>query len=305
MKKRVGIIGVGAMGSGMVGMLLQNDYPVTAFDINTDALQAVEKKGAAVGSTPAEVGKASEVVVTSLPSPQAFEETVLGENGLLKGMAPGTYIIDMSTIDPVTTRTVHDIAAAQGVRTLDAPVSGGPQGAASGTMAIMAGGDKEDFDACKEILNVLGGKVFHVGPIGAGQTIKICNNALAAVHTVALAEALLTGVKAGVDLKVLVDVIRSSSGNCWTLENFFPKTVLRNQYDPPLFALNLMQKDVGLYMKTAEAMKSPSIMSALAYQIYTAGQTTGRGRKDHTSVVQVIEELAGHKIGTIREESSD
>jgi len=304
MEKNVGIIGVGAMGSGMVGMLLQNGYTVTAFDIDAGALHAVEQKGAAAVSSPAEVGKASHTVITSLPSPQAFEAVVLGDSGLLKGMAEGTYIIDMSTIDPVTTRTVHEIAAAQGVRTLDAPVSGGPQGAESGTMAIMAGGAEEDFAACKEILAVLGGKVFHVGPIGSGQTVKICNNVLAAVHTVALAEALLTGVKAGVDLKMLVEIIRSSSGNCWTLENFFNKTVLRNQYDPPLFALDLMQKDVGLYMKTAEAMKSPSVMGAVAYQFYTAGQTTGRGRKDHTSVVQVIEDLAGDKIGTIPEESA-
>ena len=154
-------------------------------------------------------------------------------------------------------------------------------------------------------MNILGGKVFHVGHIGAGQTIKICNNALAAVHTVALAEAILTGVKAGVDLKILVEVIRGSSGNCWTLENFFPKTVLRNQYDPPLFALDLMQKDVGLYMKTAEAVKSPTLMRALAYQIYTAGQNTGRGKKDQTSIVQVIEDLAGSKIGTIPEDGPD
>jgi 3-hydroxyisobutyrate dehydrogenase-like beta-hydroxyacid dehydrogenase len=110
--------------------------------------------------------------------------------------------------------------------------------------------------------------------------------------------------KAGVDLKMLVDVIRNSSGNCWTLENFFPKTVLCDQHDPPLFALDLMRKDVGLYIKTAEAMKCPSVMGAVAYQFYKAGQTTGRGRKDHTSVVQVIEDLAGGKIGTIPEEST-
>jgi 3-hydroxyisobutyrate dehydrogenase len=299
MGKKAGIIGIGAMGSGMVGVLLENGYTVTAFDLNADALKAIEKKGVTVAASPMAVGKVSDVVITSLPSPQAFEDVVLGEKGLLKGMTSGTYIIDMSTIDPVTTRSVHEIAASQGVRTLDAPVSGGPQGAASGTMSVMAGGAKEDFETCQEILNILGGKVFYVGPIGSGQTIKICNNAMAAVHTVAMAEALLTGVKAGVDLKMLVDVIRSSSGNCWTLENFFPKTVLQNQYDPPLFTLDLMQKDVGLFMKTAEAMKSPTIMSAVAYQFYTAGQTTGKGSQDHTSVVQLIEALAGEKIGTI------
>jgi 3-hydroxyisobutyrate dehydrogenase len=301
MEKRAGVVGIGAMGSGMVGVLLENGYTVTVFDLNAEATKAVAKEGVTVAASAKEVGEASSVVITSLPSPQAFEDTVLGEKGLLEGMTAGTYIIDMSTIDPVTTRTVHERAASQGVRTLDAPVSGGPQGAASGTMSVMAGGAEEDFEACREILNVLGGKVFYVGPIGSGQTIKVCNNILGAVHTVALAEALLTGVKAGVDLKVLVEVIRSSSGNCWVLENFFPKTVLKNSYDSPLFALDLMQKDVGLFIKTAEAMKTPAIMSAIAYQFYTAGQTTGKGKKDHTAVVQVIEALAGEKIGTIPE----
>lgn len=299
MEKKAGVVGVGAMGIGMVGMLLKNGYQVTVFDLNADAVERAVAKGAAAAESPADVGKVSDMVITSLPFPEAFEETVLGEKGLLKGMRSGTYIIDMSTIDPVTTRTVHEAAASQGVRTMDAPVSGGPQGAAAGTMSIMVGGAEEDYEACSEILNVLGGKVFHVGPIGAGQTVKICNNALAAVHTVALGEVLLTGVKAGVDLKVLTDVIRSSSGGCWVLENFFPKTVLRNRYEPPLFTLDLMRKDVGLYMKTAEALKNPSIMSSIAYQFYTAGQSTGKGGKDHTAVVQVVEEMAGSKVGAV------
>ena len=299
MKKKIGVIGVGAMGIGMVGNLVKQGYTVTVFDLDADRVAAAVEKGAAGAASQEEVGKASDVVITSLPSPQAFEETVLGENGLLKGLAAGTYIIDMSTIDPVTTRNVHEIAKSKGIRTLDAPVSGGPQGAASGTMSIMVGGDNEDFETCSEIFEVLGGKVFHVGPIGAGQTIKICNNALAAVHTAALGEVLLAGVKAGVDLKMLVDVIQSSSGNCWVMENFFHNTVFQNKYDPPLFTLDLMRKDVGLYLKTAEAMKIPSILSSAAYQLYTAGQSAGKGQEDHTAVVKVVEEMAGEKIGVI------
>jgi len=300
MKSNIGVIGIGAMGRGLVGMLIENGYPVTVFDVNKDAVQAAVELGAEAAASAQAVGQASGAVITSLPSPQAFEETVMGDRGLLKGLRPGSYIIDMSTIDPVTTRTVHAAAAAMGIRTLDAPVSGGPQGAAAGTLAIMVGGEKDDFEACVEILNVLGNNIFHVGPIGAGQTVKICNNALAAIHTVALGEVLLTGIKAGVDLKALFDVIRTSSGNCWTLENFFPKTVLQNKYDPPLFALDLMHKDVGLYIKTAEKMKIPSILSSIAYQIYTAGQQTGKGQCDHTAVIQVVEALAGEKIGAIK-----
>ena len=191
MEKKIGIIGVGAMGIGMVGNLVKEGYAVTAFDIDSKRIAAAKDKGAAGAASQEAVGRESDVVITSLPSPQAFEETVLGETGLLKGLRSGSYIIDMSTIDPVTTRNVNEIAKSKGVRTLDAPVSGGPQGAAAGTMSIMVGGDKADFEACTEIFDVLGGNIFHVGPIGAGQTIKICNNALAAVHTVALGEVLL------------------------------------------------------------------------------------------------------------------
>ena len=296
MKKNIGVIGLGAMGSGMVGVLLENGYPVTGFDLNSEAIRSVEKKGARAAESPEEVGQASDMVITSLPSPQAFEETVLGEQGILKGLRPGAYIIDMSTIDPVTTRTVHEAAASQGIHTLDAPVSGGPPAAANGTLSIIVGGETEDYNACLEIFNVLGSNIFHVGPIGAGQTVKICNNVLSAVHTVVLGEVLLTGVSAGVDHKVLTEVFRKSSGNCYMVEKRFPNTVLRDNYDEPSFSLDLMKKDVGLYMKTAQAMKTPSIMSAVAYQIYTAGQSSGKGQKDHTAVVQVIEEMAGKRI---------
>ena len=296
MKKNIGVIGLGAMGSGMVGVLLENGYPVTGFDLNSEAIRSAENKGARSAESPEEVGKASDMVITSLPSPQAFEETVLGEKGILKGLRPGAYIIDMSTIDPVTTRTVHEAAASQGIRTLDAPVSGGPPAAAKGTLSIMVGGKTEDYNACLEIFNVLGSNIFHVGPIGAGQTVKICNNVLSAVHTVVLGEVLLTGVSAGVDPKVLTEVFRKSSGNCYMVEKRFPNTVLCDNYDEPSFSLDLMKKDVGLYMKTAQAMKTPSIMSAVAYQIYTAGQSSGKGQKDHTAVVQVIEEMAGKRI---------
>ena len=296
MKKNIGFIGLGAMGSGMVEMLLKNDYPVTCFDINSETVEAAKKKGARSADSPAAVGEASDIVITSLPSPQIVQDTIAGDQGVLKGIRSGCYIVDMSTTDPVTTRNLNDIATSQGVPTLDAPVSGGPIRAAEGTLAIMVGGDTEDFNACVDVFNILGNNVFHVGPIGAGQTVKICNNALSAVHTAVMGEVLLTGVEAGVDPKVMLDVFRESSGNCYMIEHRIPKTVLGGKYDPPSFSMDLMKKDVGLYLKTAEAMKIPSVITSVAYQIYTAGQSSGKGQKDHTAVVQVMEEMAGKKV---------
>jgi len=301
MAKRMGVIGVGAMGKGIVGTLLKAGYPVTAFDVNQAALAGVVGQGAAGVGSPAEVGAKSEVVITSLPNPQVFEEVLLGQGGLLEAMAEGSYLIDMSTIDPDTTRRIHQLAAEKGVRTLDAPLSGGPQGAASGALTIIVGGDKADFEALSDVFQTLGKNIHHVGPIGAGQTVKICNNAAAAVHTVVTGEVLLAGVKAGVDLKVLAEAISSASGSSWILQNFFPKTVLKNNYDPPLFSLDLMVKDVGLYIKTLEDLGLPSMTAALAYQIYKAAQATGKGREDHTGVVRVIEEISGARIGTVKD----
>jgi 3-hydroxyisobutyrate dehydrogenase-like beta-hydroxyacid dehydrogenase len=299
MPKRVGVIGVGSMGRGMVQTLLKNGYKPTIYDISPGAVTAMVALGAVSAPSPKEVGKASDVVVTSLPNQAVVEATITGEAGLLEGMSPGCYVIDMSTIDPGTTRRLHEQAAARGVHTIDAPVSGGPQAASSGSLTIMVGGTKEDYEACLDILNVLGKTVVHVGPIGAGQTVKLCNNAAAAAQTVIMGEVLLTGVKAGVDLKVLVKAIGSASGNCWILQNFFPKTVLAGKYDPPLFSLDLMVKDLGLYMKTIQELGIPSVMASLAYQIYSAGQATGKGKEDHTGVVRVGEALAGAAIGVI------
>jgi 2-hydroxymethylglutarate dehydrogenase len=296
MKKDIGFIGLGAMGSGMVEMLLKNGYSVNCFDINSDSVQAAVTKGAVAAGSPAGVGKESDIIILSLPSPRIVQDTILGDQGVLKGLHPGAYIIDMSTTDPATTRNIHEVAASHGVRTLDAPVSGGPIRAAEGTLAIMVGGSEEDFEACLDVFNVLGSNVFHVGPIGAGQTVKICNNALSAVHTAVIGEVLLTGVEAGVDPKVMLDVFRESSGNCYMIEYRIPKTVLQDKYEPPSFSMELMIKDVGLYLKTAQEMNIPSIITGTVYQIYTAGQSSGKGKKDHTAVVQVIEEMAGKKI---------
>jgi 3-hydroxyisobutyrate dehydrogenase len=296
MKKHIGFIGLGAMGSGMTGMLLKNGYPVTCFDINPDAVKAAIKKGAIAAESPAAAGKESDIIILSLPSPKIVEETILGDQGVLKGLRSGAYIIDMSTTDPVTTRKINEIATSKGIRTLDAPVSGGPVRAAEGTLSIIVGGSKEDYEACLEVFNILGSNVFHVGPIGAGQTVKICNNAISAVHTAVMGEVLLTGGEAGVDPKVMLDVFRESSGGCYMIEHRIPKTVLTDKYDPPSFSMDLMAKDIGLYLKTAQEMKIPSIITGTAYQIYTAGQSSGKGKKDHTAVVQVIEEMTGKKI---------
>lgn len=301
MKKRMGIIGVGAMGEGIAKTLLEAGFTVNAYDVNQEALEKVSSLGAVVANNPAGVGSNSDVVITSLPNPEIFEDIIIGAGSLLDSMESGSFILDMSTIDPGTTKRINRLAGEKGIHTLDAPLSGGPAAAASGTLTIIVGGAKEDFEALNDIFDVLGQNIYHVGPVGAGQTVKVCNNAAAAVHTVVTGEVLLAGVKAGVDLKVLADAISSASGSSWILQNFFPKTVLKGAYSPPLFTLDLMLKDLGLYIKTVEELGLPSLTASLAHQMYKAGHTTGKGKEDHTGVVRIIEELSGFKIGVVED----
>lgn len=298
MAKQIGFIGVGNMGRGMVRNLLKAGYTVRVFDLNPEAVSAVEKDGAIACSSVKEVAEPSEVVLTSLPSVAAFTSTVLNEDGVIANMASGGYLIDMSTIDAGTTRKVHEEGKKRGIKTLDAPVSGGPQGAAAGTLSIMVGGDAADFEACKPIFEAMGKNIVYCGRSGAGQIVKLCNNMLGAAHTVALGEALITGVKAGVSLDVLVKAIRTSSGNSWILENFATKTIFKGDYTP-LFHLNLMHKDVGLYLRTAEEAGVPSFIGSLTYQLYNTAKINGKGSLDHTAVCQMLEEIANSRIGTL------
>lgn len=297
--KKIGLIGLGNMGGGMALNLLEAGFTLTIYDINEDTCTPLQGDTCNVASSPAEVGKNSEIVITSLPSPESFVESCCGESGLLENMAPGSFIIDMSTIDPVTTREIHELAMQKNIHTLDAPVSGGPQGARTGTLSIMVGGRKEDFEALKFLFDVLGQNVNYLGDIGSGQMVKLCNNAIAATHTAVLGEVMLTGVKVGLDLETMSNVFKASAGDCWILRNFFPKTVFKNKYEPPLFSINLMVKDLDLYLRTAKATGITNVLASTTFQFYNSAKALGNGNKDHTSVVQVAETMSNYKLGTI------
>lgn len=301
MNKTIGFIGCGNMGKGMVKNLLKAGNKVKVFDVNEEAAKALAADGAVPTKSVKECAQGAEVVMLSLPSPEAVEKSITGPEGVLEVLQPGSYIIDLSTIDPDTTKRIHSIAAAKGIRTLDAPVSGGPHGAASASLSVMVGGDKEDFEAVRDILSVIGDpkKIVYCGPIGSGQVVKLCNNTAAAIQTIALAETLLMGVKAGVDLKVLVESFKASSANCYTLEDRFPKTVFRDNYEPPVFALYLMHKDVSLYMATAMSLKVPSPIAALANEYYTVAMNHGKEKMDYTVVCKQLEEIANSRIGKL------
>lgn len=295
--KTVGFIGVGAMGSGMAKNLLKNDYSVVVYDLDKSKAEALVKAGAENAGSISELAGKSDAVFTSLPSVGAIEAVMFGEDGVIANIRPGSYLLDFSTIDPGTTKSLANEAAKRNIKFCDCPVSGGPTGAESGTLTTMVGATEEDFAAINPLLSCLAKNIIHVGDVGSGQIVKIVNNVLVAAHTVVLSEALITGTQAGVKLDVLAEVISKSSGGSFVLDYFAPNSILnKKNYDNPLFTLRLMDKDVSLYMKMAQDYQVPSVIASITKQMYGAAISRGLDNKDHTVVCQVVEDLAGKEI---------
>src|SRR5262245_23986575 len=247
----IGFVGVGNMGLPMIANLLKAGHRVEAFDIRPAAVEAAVQRGALAGGSAAETTSRVPVVITMLPNSPDVEAAYLGPKGILEGARPGLVCIDMSTIDPATTRRVGEQAAAAGVRMLDAPVSGAVPRAVEGTLTIMVGGEADLFAAMRPILGAMGKNVIHVGPLGAGEVAKICNNLIAGVSMLAVAEAFTLGIRSGVDPKVLYEVISKSSGSCWSMEHNCPvpgiaPRAAANQGFAAGFMTDLMAKDLSL-----------------------------------------------------------
>lgn len=296
--RSVGFIGVGTMGFPMASNLLEKGFSVTAFDVSEAALERIVAAGARPAASPAAVGAACRYVVSMLPSPPHVEDALIGPSGIAEGMAAGGTVIDMSTIDPDTTRRVARRLAERGLRMIDAPVSGAPPKARDGTLTIMVGGEAAVVEECRPILETLGSHVIHVGPLGAGETVKLVNNLIAAITMAAVAEAFNIGLRNGIDAQVLYDVISKSSGDCWTLRTRVPYPGVvdgspANEDFAPGFMVDLMHKDLGLALAAARAVDAPALLGGATEQLYRAARAQGYGRKDFSAIVKVVQSLAG------------
>lgn len=289
-------MGIGAMGRGMVKSLLGAGYTVKAYDVATEAVEKALELGAAAVSSPKGAAADADIVITSLPSPEVVEEVILGPEGVLVALGKDSLIIDMSTTDPGTTRRIARKVAKKGVAFLDAPVSGGPPAADKGTLTIMVGGNKTAFNAAKDILEAMGEDIYYIGESGTAQLLKLCQNILSASAAVALGESFTTGVKAGLSPKIMADVISKSVGRSGTLE-VFGSMIVNGTHDIPKFMLQHMHKDVELYVKTTRELGVPTLIGNLVCQLYRSAMAKGKGKKNHTAVIEVIEELAGTFIG--------
>ncbi|MBI2216956.1 MAG: 3-hydroxyisobutyrate dehydrogenase [Candidatus Rokubacteria bacterium] len=289
----VGFIGTGTMGRPMLANLVKKGVAVFAYDVVPAALQSAVSAGAKAVASAADAARHGDVVVTIVPSSSNVVSAYLDTGGVLDGLKRGQLCIDMSTIDPGTSRRVAEAVRARGGRFLDAPVSGGVPRATDGTLAIMVGGDAGDFEEARPILGAMGTNVIHVGPAGAGEVAKLCNNLVAGVAAVAVSEAFRIAEGFGVGAKVLTEVIAKSSGNTWVMEHMHPvpglveKAPSNRDYEPG-FTTDLMAKDLGLAVTAARELRVPVFVAAAAQQVLRLASSHGLGRKDFSSVYRFL-----------------
>jgi 3-hydroxyisobutyrate dehydrogenase len=295
---KIAFIGTGTMGGPMLANLVKKGFAVTAYDVVPAALDAAVKSGATKAASSAEAARGADLVVTMLPSSSHVERVYLGAGGVLEGVASGTLCVDMSTIDPAVSRRVAEALRAKGIRFIDAPVSGGVPKAIDGTLAIMIGGDARDVEEARPALSAMGANIIHVGPVGAGEVAKICNNLIAGVAAVAVSEAFRIAEAFGVDHKVLTDVISKSSGNTWVMEaahpvpGMVPRAASSKDYEGG-FMTDLMAKDLGLAVNAARELRIPVVVSPAAQQVLRLASSHGYGRKDFTAIYQFLKPSSG------------
>jgi 3-hydroxyisobutyrate dehydrogenase len=294
-KKKIGFIGIGAMGKPMSLNLVKAGYPLIVYDINPKPLEALKEKGAGVAKSIKELVNQSNVVITMLPNSDDVEEVILGENGVLESIKTGDIVIDMSTIDPSVSRKVAEACLSKGIKMLDAPVSGAQPRAVAGTLTIMVGGDEGVFHTCQDIFEAMGQNIFYCGPNGSGGITKVVNNLLGAIQAMASAEVLSMGIKAGVDMKTLTDVISVSSGTNDFIKFAGPAKAFKGDFEPG-FTVDLMYKDLGLAVNLAKEQGVPLLLGTMAHQMYLFMTSSGLGKKDFSIITKMFEDLMNVKL---------
>ena len=292
----VGFIGLGNMGKGMAGNLQKAGYPMVVHDLREEVTKPFLERGARLASSPAEVARLCDVTFSSLPGPKEVDLVATGKEGVLEGIREGCVYVELSTSRPTLIRQIEPKFRQKGAHVLDAPVSGGKSGAATGNLAIMVGGDKEVFDRVKPVLDSFGDKVFYAGEIGAGSIAKLVHNMIGHSISLAIAEGLVLGVKAGVEPKALWECVRRGAiGRMNSLHERVPRTVFPGNYEPN-FALALARKDIGLATELAKEFNVPMPLANLSEQFAIEAMNRGWGDMDSSVSFRLVEEAAGVEV---------
>ena len=291
---RVGFIGLGIMGKPMARNLLKAGHELVVYDVSPQAVADVVASGAARGESARDVAARSEVAITMVPDGPEVEVAILGPSGALEGAAPGSVIVDMSSISPLVAQTVGAACDAKGVGFLDAPVSGGEPKAIEGTLAIMVGGRQATFDRVLPLFQAMGSSATLTGPVGAGNVTKLANQIMVAVNIAGMGEALVLATKAGLDPEVVFNAVKGGLAGSAVLNAKAPMVISRNF--KPGFRVRLHQKDLRNALLAAEAMKVPLPFTSLAQQVLVALMNAGREDLDHSAIASFIEDLAKTEV---------
>ncbi|MFD7452763.1 2-hydroxy-3-oxopropionate reductase [Kitasatospora sp. NPDC059827] len=292
--RKIAFVGLGIMGKPMAVNLVKAGHHVTGFDLSQASIDTVIAAGGHGAASIADAVKDAEVVITMVPADPHVEAVILGEGGVLENVQAGTLVIDMSSITPQTSIKVGKAAREKGVRTLDAPVSGGEAGAVEAVLSIMVGGEAADFAEAKPLFDALGTTVVHVGPDGAGQTVKAANQLIVAVNIQVLAEAVVFLENAGVDLAAALDVLGGGLAGSTVLNR--KKANMLNREFAPGFRIDLHHKDMGIVTDAARAVGAALPVGAVVAQLVASARANGDGSLDHSALLRGVERLSGREV---------
>jgi len=293
---KVGFIGLGRMGQGMARNLLKAGVSLTVYDVSPAATEQITSAGAKAAASVAELAREVDVLFTSLPGPVQVEEVIFGANGVLANLKPGLVLFDLSTSSLGLCRRIHAAFQERGASMLDAPVSGGPHGAASGDLALWVGGDKQVFDRHFDLLSAMGDKASHVGPIGSGTVAKLSHNVLGYMFQASMAEVFSMAVKAGMDPLDLWQAMRLGMVGRGSPMNMLVNQFLPGKYDTPAFAMKLAHKDVTLATNMAKELGVPMRLANMTLEEMTEALARGFGEQDSRAYLKLQLERAGVKI---------
>ncbi|MBK6327695.1 MAG: NAD(P)-dependent oxidoreductase [Chloroflexi bacterium] len=295
MTEKIGFIGLGIMGGGMAHNLLKAGFDVTVWNRTAVRMEPLVAAGAKAGSSPADVAAQSDVILVCVSDTPDVEAVILGADGVIESAKAGSLVVDHSTISPTATKAIAAQLSAKGVHMLDAPISGGSEGAAKGTLSIMVGGDAAQFERALPVFQAMGKTITHVGGTGAGQTVKLVNQILVVVTMLGVAEALLFAEAGGLDLAKTLTAVSGGAAGSWSLSNRGPQMVQRDWR--PGFTIDLQQKDLRLVLEAADQFGVPTLGTGMVFQLYRTLQQQGLGGDGNHALVKALENLAGLAIG--------
>jgi len=297
MSENIGFIGLGIMGQGMVRNLLKAGFEVKVWNRTASKMDALAEEGATATGSPADLAGQCDIIITCVSDTPDVEEVILGDKGVIHGVKAGALVIDMSTISPQATQEIAARLAEKDVHMLDAPISGGSEGAAKGTLSIMVGGPAEQVERAMPYFEAMGKTITHVGEAhGAGQTVKLVNQILVVINGLAVSEALLFAQQGGLDLQKTLDAVTQGAAGSWMLSNRGPQVIQRDWR--PGFTVDLQQKDLRLVLEAADQMGVPVLGTSMVFNLYRTLQAQGLGGEGNHALVKALEQLSGINIGS-------